>query len=76
MNISVKLVRKSTLNSPFVSNGEYLKKFVKDSYFDIQNFETIKIGKRTKILGKGAFGDVYLAKSLIDGELRYSRELR
>jgi serine/threonine protein kinase len=63
-----KLYRKSATGSPFYLQGEFLKEIIPDSYFKFQNFEKCKIGKKTHIIGAGAFGDVYLAKHKKDGK--------
>jgi len=66
------LVRRQTnLASPFISQGEFLKEFDDDPYFDYSNFEYVtdlKTNKK-KMIGAGAFGEVFLTKNKIDNKL-------
>ena len=60
--ISIK--RKSTVKSFFIHPGEYLQDLETDPYYDYSNFDYVydlRTSKK-KILGMGAFGEVFLAK--------------
>lgn len=67
-----KLNRKSSIekiNSSFLKKGMYLREVrTFDNYFKFENFEKVKMGKKTHVLGAGAFGDVYLVKHKKDGK--------
>src|SRR3569833_1425735 len=41
----------------------------KNEYFNLYNFEKVKRGSQYYILGAGAFGEVFLARSNIDKKL-------
>ena len=61
--------RRSTMKSPFLKFGEYLKEIRNDSLYDFKNFDFMKIGpKKLQVLGCGAFGDVYLTKNKVDNK--------
>jgi len=60
--------RRSTVKSPFIKFGDYLKDIIDNPLYDFKNYEYVKSGKKNQILGAGAFGDVYLAKNKIDGK--------
>lgn len=62
-----KLHRKSSV-STFIRQGEMLKELEVNDYFNFENFEKSKLGKKTQILGSGSFGDVYLVKHVVDGK--------
>jgi len=53
-------------NSPFISQGEFLKEVENDPLNDYSNMEFITDEKtmKKKILGTGAFGYVYLARNI------------
>jgi serine/threonine protein kinase len=59
--MSIKLPR-SSVGSPFLKRGEFLKDVKLDPYFDYQNLIKVKISGKVNILGAGAFGDVFLTK--------------
>jgi serine/threonine protein kinase len=40
----------------------------KNDYFNFFNFEKVKKGSQNVMLGRGAFGEVYLAKNKLDGK--------
>ena len=56
---TLKIKRKSTLETPFAIKGEILKELNPVNLFDLKNFE---INKQSKI-GSGAYGDVFLSKN-------------
>ena len=60
--------RRSTMKSPFMKFGEFLKEIVNESVYEFKNFEYVKTGKKNQVLGCGAFGDVYLAKNKVDNK--------
>jgi len=50
--------------------GEYLKELSYNTLYEYKNFEYLKQNeKQYKILGQGAFGDVYLSKNKLDSKL-------
>lgn len=56
--------RISSINSPFLILGEYIKELnYHNSLYDFMNFEIMFIGKRPNVIGCGAFGEVFLAKN-------------
>jgi serine/threonine protein kinase len=55
--------------SQFLKKGTLLNEVIEDPYFNYSNFEKVKVANKTHILGSGAFGQVFLAKSKIDGKL-------
>ena len=59
--------RFSARKSFFLKYGEYSKEIIDDPFFDFKNFEFTTDKKR--LLGSGAFGEVYLAKNKKDGKL-------
>jgi serine/threonine protein kinase len=60
--------RKSSVSS-FAKAGQILTHVKAEDYFKFENFEKVKVGKKTQVLGSGAFGDVYLIKHKQDGKL-------
>ncbi len=61
---SISIRRPSVVKSPFIGQGEYLQEVENNPYYDYANFDFVydmKTSKK-KILGIGAFGEVYLAK--------------
>jgi len=58
--------RKSMSRSIFLKSGIYSKEIIEDPHFDFSNFDFVKINEKKKILGSGAFGEVYLAINKID----------
>jgi len=67
----IQIKRQSTVKSPFISQGEFLTDIESNSYYDYSNMEfvyDIKTNKK-KILGLGAFGEVFLAKHKKDQKL-------
>lgn len=59
--------RRSTVRSPFIKKGEYLKEYSNDAIYDFQNFEFLKLGNELHVIGTGAFGDVCLVKNNKNG---------
>jgi hypothetical protein len=64
--ISLKVERKSTLKSPFIKFGDYLKEYKNENLYSFKNFEFLKLGEQFHVIGSGTFGDVFLAKNKID----------
>lgn len=60
--------RRSTMKSPFMKFGDFLRDFKDDPLYDFKNFDFVKVGKKQQVLGCGAFGDVYLAKNKVDNK--------
>ena len=60
--------RRSTMKSPFIKFGDFLRDFKNESLYDFKNFEIIKVGKKPQVLGCGAFGDVYLSRNKVDNK--------
>jgi len=63
--------RQSAVRSPFINQGEFVNEFENNSYYDYSNMDyvyDIKTNKK-KILGVGAFGEVYLARHKKDQKL-------
>ena len=59
---SFKINKRTTKGqSIFIKPGKMLNQTEKDEYYDMQNFQKVKINNRTHIVGSGAFGEVYLA---------------
>lgn len=54
--------------SIFLKSGKLVSEIKPNAYFDFDNFEYVKVGGRSKRLGKGAFGEVYKMQSRIDGK--------
>jgi serine/threonine protein kinase len=67
-SISIKLNRKSSVNSSFMKRGEFMKEVKLDPYYNYENLTRIKLGNKMHVLGHGAFGDVYLTKHNKDGK--------
>jgi serine/threonine protein kinase len=61
--------------SEFIKQGVMLTDIKVDPYFAFSNFEKVKINNKERILGSGAFGDVYLAKHKKDGILYAIKQL-
>jgi len=61
-NFSIR--RMSVVKSPFISQGEFQKECETDPFNDYGNLEYVIDGKtgKKKILGTGAFGEVFLAQ--------------
>ena len=53
--------------SLFIKKGEFSKTFKSDPLFDFNNFDFVKVGIKKQVLGTGAFGEVYLAKNVVNG---------
>lgn len=68
--------RRSSVASYFIKKGQFLQEIKENSYFDWKNFEKVKIGRRTHVLGAGAFGDVYLLKNKLDGKFYAVKEMQ
>jgi hypothetical protein len=66
--ITLKLNRRSLARSPFLKFGEYLKEYKNQSLYEFKNFEFLKLGEESHVIGSGGFGDVYLTKNKIDGK--------
>ena len=69
--------RKSTY-SKFLKTGNFLKEFIPLSDYNFKNFEKVKTGsnKSYYILGKGGFGEVFLAKHKEKGFYVAIKELK
>jgi len=68
-NFTIK--KQTTIKSPFIHQGEFLKEIENDPYYDYENFEYVmdlKTGKK-KLIGAGAFGEVFLTKNKLDNKL-------
>src|SRR4051812_39234886 len=50
------------LNASFIKKGEVRPTYRHMPYYNFENFQKVKIGDLDKILGAGAFGEVFLAK--------------
>ena len=61
--------RRSVMKSPFLKYGQFLNEIVEDPLFNYKNFEYVKSANKPKVLGCGAFGDVYLAKNRLNNKL-------
>lgn len=57
------VIRKQSIN-----NENYKKAVSAEDYFFYKNFQIIKLGNTRQILGRGAFAEVVLVKSKIDGK--------
>ena len=70
-NANSYITQNTTLNvkSPFIKQGEFINEIKNDSIYNYENFEYVKKANKKHILGTGAFGEVYLAKNKIDGNL-------
>ena len=67
-NFTIK--KQTTIKSPFIHQGEFLKEIENDPYYDYENFEYVmdlKTGKK-KLIGAGAFGEVFLTKNKLDNK--------
>jgi len=60
--------RNSGSISTFLKKGEVLKEIKFENYHNFENFEKLKSGNKTHILGIGAFGEVYLVRHKKDGK--------
>jgi serine/threonine protein kinase len=61
-------IHNHSIRSIFMKPGIILKEKERSAYFDFANFEKVKVGNKYKILGSGAFGEVYLARNSIDSK--------
>ena len=66
---------KASTKSEFLKQGIMLTDIKTNPYFAFSNFEKVKINNKERILGSGAFGDVYLAKNKNDGILYAIKQL-
>lgn len=61
-----KKIKSNSKYSTFIKQGKMLDIFERDSYYDINNLQKVKIANQSRVLGNGAFGEVYLAMHKID----------
>ena len=68
-NFTIK--RLTTIKSPFIHQGEFLKEFENDPYYDYSNYEFVLDSKtnKKKLIGTGAYGEVFLTRNKIDNKL-------
>ncbi len=68
---SITIKRQSVANSPFISQGDFLKDVESNKYYDYSNMEYVidEKTKQKKVLGIGAFGSVYLVRHKEDKAL-------
>lgn len=64
-----KLPLRSKNRSIFIRDGLIINDVFKDPYFDFKNFEKVIKNGKVHSLGCGSFGEVYLAKHKLDGNL-------
>lgn len=73
-NTNADIVKKSL----FIKAGRIVTESnqITNKYFSFENFEKVKLqNNKTKVLGTGAFGEVYQIKSKIDGKLFAMKQL-
>lgn len=67
-----KTMQDNSLSSIFIKPGKIVSESnnIPHKYFNFENFEKVKLqNKKAKVLGNGAFGEVFLVKNKIDGKL-------
>lgn len=74
-NINKTEHHKDVANSEFLKRGVMLNEITIDPHYDFTNFEFVKSGNKNRVLGSGAFGEVFLAKHIIDENLYAIKKL-
>ena len=76
-SIKSNLTRNSLPKSSFMKLGLYLREITYDSLYDFKNFEFVKkFGNKNHVLGIGAFGDVLLARNIINDNLYAIKQMK
>jgi serine/threonine protein kinase len=59
----------STVISPYITPGDYLKEYKNDEKYNLENFTFLKLGEAFNTLGTGKLGIIYLVKNNLDEQL-------
>jgi len=67
-DLNKKQTKTTIPQSIYIKPGQLIREFKTDPKFDKANFEFVKMGMGLFNIGSGAFGDVFLAKNIVDSK--------
>ena len=68
--------RNSHTKSSYMKSGQYLREIKDDPIYEFKNFQFLKSKNTNQVLGSGAFGDVLLARNIINNNLFAIKQMK